>query len=498
MSKITLLSGITLLSVVITLSAACTASPAAPRTILVTSPMAVPSNAQDVQISLHPDKPGLTIPEDFLGLSFDAAILADNQNYFDVNNTQFINLLQNLGNGVLSFGATGVDHTYWIKPPGVPSENVAAVLLPSDVDQLFAFSRKTGWRVILGLNLGANDPKMAADEAAYAAKAGGDSLLAFEIGNEPDIYFRDGVRTPDYTYADYQREVETYIRTLRSVLPNIPIAGPATASNFTWFSNYLTGEAGNIVLATTHTYPLNASPVVDRSDPHFASIENLLSPGLTNGTANLAKKFETAAHTNNIPLRFDETNSSYPGKDGLGDTFASALWGTDYLFNLAEHGIVGANFFGIFLCHGYSPICVSYDPIFNIIKQYHAQPVYYGMLLFHSTAKGRIVPVDINSIVNVTTHAALADDGTLRAVIINKDENQTINAQITTGMPYSKATALRLTAQSLSSQSGITFAGDSVSSDGSWAPGVQEAVQQNGAGFQIVVPAGSAVEIIFQ
>ena len=329
---------------------------------------------------------------------------------------------------------------------------------------------------------------MAADEASYVAKIAGGSLIAFQIGNEPDLYYRNGLRKADYTYADYQQEFNAYLSAIRGVLPNIPIAGPATASNFTWFSNFLSDETKNLIMATTHHYPLNAYPNIAKSDPKYASIQNLLSTVTTNGTANLIKKFEKAAQTNNVPLRFDETNSSYPAKGGLGDTFAASLWGADYLFNLAENGVVGANFFGTFLCNSYSPICLN-NGFLGFFRQYQAQPLYYAMLLFHSAAQGRIVPVDITTASNVTVHAALGDDGKLHLTIINKDPMIGINAQIGTGSSYAQATAVRLTAKSLSSQGGVTFAGSSVNSDGTWFPSVEEQVNQNRTGYTIFVPA---------
>jgi len=179
------------------------------------------------------------------------------------------------------------------------------------------------------------------------------------------------------------------------------------------------------------------------------------------------------------------------GKDGVSNVFASALWGADYLFDLAENGVVGANFHGGFSTSNYTPI------EFND-NQFTAMPLYYAMLLFHTVAQGKVVPVDTNTNVNVIAHAVLGNDGALRLVIINKDANQTVNAEISLGGLYGEALASRLTAPSLESQTGITFAGSSVKADGTWSPIEQETVNQNGSGYQIVVPAGSAVVVTFK
>jgi hypothetical protein len=125
-------------------------------------------------------------------------------------------------------------------------------------------------------------------------------------------------------------------------------------------------------------------------------------------------------------------------------------------------------------------------------------PLYYAMLLFHTVAQGKVVPVDINTNVNVTAHAVLGNDGALRLVIINKDANQTVNAEISPGQLYGEALASRLTAPSLESQTGIIFAGSSVNADGTWSPVEQEIVNKNGSGYKIVVPAASAVVVTFK
>lgn len=443
-----------------------------------------------VQIALHPDNPGLTIPSNFLGFSYEDTVLAGN--YFNINNNVYINLLNNLGQGVLRFGGNSVEYTYWSRIPGTTFPNAKAVLTPSNLDQLFAFTNKTNWHVIFGLNLGADNPSMAADEAAYAWQVGQNSIIGFEVGNEPDLYSSNGLRPSTYSYTNFQQDFESYLQAIHGQLPNVPVVGPDTADNLTWFSDFLKNEKSNLVLATQHRYPLSANPALTPNDASYATIDKLLSATTTQNTINSIQQFEAAAKANNIPLRYDETNSaSSGGKNGVSNVFASALWGADYLFDLAENGVVGANFHGGFSTSNYTPIEFNNN-------QYTAMPLYYAMLLFHTVAQGRVVPVDINTNVNVTAHAVLGNDGSLRLVIINKDASQTVNAEITPGQLYNDALASRLIAPSLESQIGVTFAGSSVNADGTWSPIEQETVNQNGAGYQIVVPAGSAVVVTFK
>jgi hypothetical protein len=474
----------------VTTNTSIIASPTHPS---ITTTSALPSSSvyPTVQIALQPDKAGINIPADFLGVSYEAPVLAGN--YFDTNNNVYINLLHNLGEGVLRFGGNSVEFTYWSRTPGKTFPNSRAVLLPSDLDRLFAFANKTNWHVILGLNLGANNPTMAADEAAYAWQVGKNSITGFEVGNEPDLYARNGLRSTTYTYTDFHQEFTRYLQSIQVKIPNAPIAGPVTAYNYEWFSTFLKDEKNNVALSTQHLYPLSASSALKPTDASYATIDKLLSAAAAQRTINSIQQFENAAKANNLPLRYAETNSaSSGGKDGVSNAFASALWGADYLFNLAENGVVGVNFHGGFSTHGYTPIGLDKN------NQYTAMPLYYAMLLFHDAAQGRIIPLDMNTAANVTAHAVLGNDGTLHLVIINKDATEACNAQINPGKSYSRAGALRLTAPSLESQNGVTFGGSAVAPDGTWSGGEEETVTQNSTGYHIVVSAASAVAITFR
>jgi hypothetical protein len=447
-----------------------------------------------VQVVIHPEKSGIVIPSDFLGLAYDAPLLAGK--YFDRDNRQFVNLLKNLGNGILNFGANGLEYTFWPRTPfsRFLFWNARAVLESKDIDRMVAFAKEAGWRIIFGLNLGTNNPDMAADIAAYVASVSGDSILAFEVGNEPDLYSRNGIRKSGYAYTDYYDEFSSYVQKIKLKVPDIPIAGPNVASRFQWFSDFLEDEANNIVFATNHHYPLNAHPDLIPSDPLHASIENLLSPVTMKRTADLARQYVNAAKAKGVSVRFDETNSSYPPKDGLGDVFAAALWGADYLFTLAEQGVSGVNFFGGMECHGYTPICFQ-KGYFGQRGQFHVQPLYYGLLFFHSAARGRLIPVEISTTLNVTAYATRDDDGHTCVAVINKEPLQSVIVQLQAPGFNSEATLIRLNADSLDAQEGITLAGSIVNEDGIWSPQAFEQIKADGNVYRVSVPAASAAAI---
>ena len=155
------------------------------------------------------------------------------------------------------------------------------------------------------------------------------------------------------------------------------------------------------------------------------------------------------------------------------------------MFTLAEHGATGVNFHGS-LSGG------TYQPIDGAPGNYTARPLYYAMLAFHSAAQGQTIPVTTTTHRNVTVHGTLASDGTLRITAINREPSTAVQIRVSPGHPYTHAGTLRLTAPALSSTSGITFAGSSVSATGVWKPGNQEAVYTANGVYAISLPAASA------
>ena len=71
----------------------------------------------------------------------------------------------------------------------------------------------------------------------------------------------------------------------------------------------------------------------------------MLSPGWLEKYQNLYDSFAPSAAANKLPYRIEEANNFFHGGAvDVSDTFASALWGLDYLHWWAAHGAVGLNF----------------------------------------------------------------------------------------------------------------------------------------------------------
>jgi hypothetical protein len=481
-----------------------TANSPYPQVAAVSAQPAAPKEAAAV-VYVDSRRVGRQIPTDFLGLSYEAPVLAEDE--FDVRNDTLINLLSNLGSGSLRYGGNSLEYTAWSRSPRAKLDGERAVLTPADLDRLFAFSRRTGWRVILGLNLGHGDPVVDADEAAYALDRGGAQLSALEIGNEPDLYVTPWkLRPPTWGYEDYRREFETYERAIRARAPRVPIAGPATAHSLiggppgpVWFPQFVKDESASLTFATHHIYRMISGPAewlashgFATDSPRYPSITNMLSPAMMEGVANEVDAETRASAAARLRLRIAETNSSARGgQAGVSDVLAAALWGADYAFTLAEHGASGLNFHGGFACRGYTPICHSE-------AGYVARPLYYGMLLFSQAMPGRLVPVSMQSSANLAAHAVLGNRGRLALVLINKEAKRAASVVIEGAGAYREASLIRLTGRSLDSADGLTLGGRPVDSNGRWSPTGRESVSRNGNTFEVTVEPASAVLIRLQ
>jgi hypothetical protein len=145
---------------------------------------------------------------------------------------------------------------------------------------------------------------------------------------------------------------------------------------------------------------------------------------------------------------------------GVSDTFASALWALDTLFNLASVGVDGVNFHTL-PGAGYE----LFTPTQASGAWYaFVHPEYYGMLMFVQAAPpgSRLLPVAAPP-GPVKVWATLAPSGRIHVVLINKDPT---NARsVTLQMPDAGRAALEyLQAPGLSATAGVTLGGRSFGS----------------------------------
>jgi Glycosyl hydrolase family 79 C-terminal beta domain len=317
-------------------------------------------------------------------------------------------------------------------------------------------------------------------------RAVGKRLLAFEIGNEPDLYVHEGHR-PRYSYEQYLAEYRRYKSAVRAALPRVGLAGPDAAGATGWVERFAADEGRDLRLLTHHYYRegQNAASTADkllRPDPKLAA---------------MLDRMRVASQSSGVPYRICETNSfSGGGRPGVSDTFAAALWALDYLCVLAWHGADGVNMeTGI----NQLDFISSYSPIGDDRHgHYHAAPEYHGMLAFAEGCRGERIAVSYDAgAVNLTAYGTVNTDDTSTLVIVNKDEGTDADIRIRAGSRTTNARVLRLAAPSLDSKSGVTLGGAAVGQDGEWR-GRSESARMIRGVCGVHVPAASAAIVKLQ
>lgn len=422
-------------------------------------------------------------------------------------NPVLIALLRNLVAGgagpVLRIGGNSADRTWWPVRGVIPPGGVNYRLTEGWMRTTQALARAAGARLILDLNLAAGRPALAATEArSLLAGVGRQFIQAFEIGNEPDVYnlfpwYRDRrgrvvfARGRTWGLARFIAQFTQW----RAALPAVPVAGPAFAE-LTWLSGlarFIAAEP-RLGMLTLHRYPLRAC-LTNPADPGYPTIPALLSDGSSAGLAQQIAPYVTVAHQKGVSFRLDELNSaSCSGKRGVSDTFASALWMLDTLFNLASVGVDGINV--------HSLPGAAYE-LFTFSQnaagwQAFVHPDYYGMLMFNRAfpAGAQLLPTSVDPPGPVKVWATRGEDFQTRVAVINKDPSTAYSVQLQVAGLTGPASLLWLQAPSVTSTDGVTLGGQGFGDEtttGTLGPEQTQPISPTLGTYTIEMPPGSAV-----
>jgi hypothetical protein len=189
-----------------------------------------------------------------------------------------------------------------------------------------------------------------------------------------------------------------------------------------------------------------------------------------------------------LPYRIAETNSIFAeGHPGVSDTFGSALWGLELMFQIAQAGGGGINFHAGD-AKAYTPIGAGED------GRHVPRPLYYGMLMFKEAVRGAAAPVPAQrgaAEINLAAYAMRTRNDSLRVCLINKDVSQAARVRIDAGRRFASTSVMRLTAPAMDATTGVTLGGRAVADFGAWAAKPSEPLQMD-LDIVVDVPAASA------
>jgi hypothetical protein len=468
---------------------------------------AAPVFADPISATVTAKPIGQPLPNGFLGTSIEyRAIRQYTGRDPGAIDPVLINLLQAMAPGqrpVVRIGGNSTDATWWPIHGMAPPRGVSYALNNGWLATTRAFAADLGAKLILGINLKARRTAIAAAEGRAMLKGIGKRYIQdLEIGNEPDLYgvfpyFRDRrghlhrARSRHYSLQDYTHEFTRWSK----VLPHLPLAGPAV-SGPNWMGrlgNFIAAEK-NLRIATYHRYPLRAC-VTDPSAKGYPSIPSLLADSSASGLARGVTHFTSVAHAQHRSFRLTELNSaSCEGLAGVSDTFASALWALDTLFNMEGAGVDGVN---LHMLPGSHYELFSTSQTSGGQWQAFVHPEYYGLLMF-----AQAFPVGAQRLKvgtpggPVKVWATQDGAGNIRVTVINKDTTNAHSVVVSVPGPARTASLETLQAPSASSTSGVALGGQTFGAQTSTGtlPGPPQTtpVEPGPGGYTIQIPAASA------
>ncbi len=458
-----------------------------------------------VIVTLDAKNPGAAIPVDFSGLSFEVALVlpgANGRHYFRPDNLPLIRLFHTLGIKNLRIGGNTSDRD----AKQLPSE--------ADLDSLYLFAKAADVKVIYCLRLRNGDPQEAARTVKYVMDRYAPQVDCFSIGQEPSAYpvekrdsrpatERMGAAAEKYQYSAYREEWRKFADAISAAVPDVKLCGPGIHNNADWARRFMAdfGRGHHVSLITEHLYPGGAGGRV--STPEIGRAR-MLSNDFVRVYQRLHDGFVPMAISNSLPFRLEEVNNYFNGgATNVSNTFASALWGLDFMHWWAAHGAAGVNFHtGDRVAAGNSLQPSKYTAFFTATNGYSIRPLAYGITAFELGSHGRLVPTKIiaEPEIKMTAYGVIASDGALFVTLINKEHGpgaRAVNVTLAVGSEFSDGKTVSLTApkNDIAATSGVALGSAEITNDANWAGEWKSLPAPPRDGFKLKLPAATAVVV---
>ncbi len=455
------------------------------------------------QLTVSPLAAARMIPRSFLGLSTEYWTLPVDERHIALYR-RLLSLLHVPGDGpfILRIGGDSSDHTFY-DPRILKLPRWVFDLTPEFVARTARVVREMKLHVILDLNLITATPALAAawaQEAEAVMPKG--SIIGFEVGNEPDLYnqsfwllaterdrFDARVLPKDITASDYAQDFNAYSRVLAHTVPGVPLYAPALAYpnfDYPWIATLLSGTHPGLRTISVHRYPYSACAFPRSSQ--YPTIDRLLSENATVGMAQSVMPAVELAHRAGLPLRLTEINSvTCGGLPLVSNSFATALWAPDAIFELMRIGVVGANL--------HARQHAINDPFTFDPNGMRARPLLYGLILFARTLgpDARLLTAPLTSARPLHMKAWVVRVGkdTLHVLLLDKGPRAVrVSLNLPAGDP---ATVVRLLAPSPKALSGVTLGGQQLDQNGNWTgKPKRQIVMPTAHRYTVILPRYSA------
>lgn len=483
-------------------------SPSSGRASRYRDPVKPSAGGSAVSVGVDPSVVQRRIPRGFLGLSIEYWAL---ENYAGKKpgaiNPVLVRLIRNVVSSkgaLLRIGGVTTDKTWWPVPGIAQPKGVNYTLNNDRLEVAGALARKTGTRLIMGVQFEADSATLAqAEAAAMLARIGRQRLTAFELGNEPELfgdptvgwYTQNGQpvpgRPPGY---DVNAFTSDFTHIAAAMPGQVPVAGPSSFVG-SWLGNVSTFLSGapRVGLVTLHEYPFEAC-ALSPSSPDYPTISRLLSPVASTELASGEVSDIQAAHARHLPVSIDEMNAVSCGNPPrLANSFALALWVVDALFAEAAAGVDSVE------VHTWPGALYQLFTVAQGKRGWDASvyPEYYGLLLFsQATPPGSSLVRSSSGNTLIRAWATRGPGKAVRVALINDDPAASHRVSVRIAGARGTATVEFLRAPSVSSSHGVTLAhqgfGRQTSTGALSGARATVTVTRRGGAYSVSLPGASA------
>jgi hypothetical protein len=398
---------------------------------------------EPLKVNVSTDLVGTSLNKGMVGISLEATDLADPA--LSADNASMVKLLQEADQPVLRFGGNAVDRRFfWTSSnEALPSNyrgdkaHPARAVGPADLARLKTLLEAADAQVALTVDLGHYNPARAADMVKHASEIFGERLLSITVGNEPNGYVFNDVRTNGYSLEQYVRELTAYAEAIYAVAPNVPISGPG-AYDQKWWQPFIDADIPQKKILSFHNYPLYSC---DGSDPKGSpTMANLMSRLMHDRAADYQQAALKAGQAAGLETWLPETGiAACPGSNETSRTHASALWTTDYALNAAQLGITRIGFHSSLLtCKGGPPMSAvcSGGAYLKPDGQISGRANFFGISMVAELEGGKFLKLDSSGGGLMFSYALQNADGSTTVVLVNEnDPEKAAQTDVTLTLP---------------------------------------------------------------
>lgn len=464
-------------------------------TALVLMTMAIGAMAQKpVKVSVDLNSSAGDVTPDFGGLSYETKTMIPDgtgRRYFNPADKALIDVMRQLGVKSVRIGGNSCDES----PVRLPNFE--------DIDYLCKLARKAGVKLIYSVRLKHGDSANATKIIKYIHDNYNDVLDYVAIGNEPNGYYRDFEQELGPEWQRIFEAINKEVPGLRYVAPD---DNPRPVQFKNIWNRFGSDKGGPVEMLSMHNYPADCAYRNPSAKDHSELIpcdagekrELMLSPDFhVTYDGIYAKMEETIGHH---PFRLTECNSIwYGGLKDASDSYASALWGLDFMYYWAMHGSRGTNFHtGDSVGGGMKQIISRYAAFVTEGKGYDIRPLSYAMKMFSLVGAGTLHKTDVSGTgVHMYAYAVKNDEG-LNVVLMNMSHGTTAE-QYDVTLPLTakngKVMTMLMTTPDgdIARHKGVTIGGKSISPVGKWNGKWQKARTNAEGSVTVSVPAASAM-----